>query len=146
MIYTIRPVERHDLEELVRLCSRHARYERVEYDTKAKAERLANAIFLEGCLHCWVVEYGNGLAGYCSFTFDYSTWDACRFLHMDCLYLDPPFRGKGIGEDIVMRLKATANENNCVNVQWQTPSFNESAIRFYKRIGATEKEKVRFFL
>jgi hypothetical protein len=31
-------------------------------------------------------------------------------------------------------------------LQWQTPVFNEKAIRFYHRMGATSKDKVRFFL
>jgi hypothetical protein len=31
-------------------------------------------------------------------------------------------------------------------VQWQTPAWNEGAIRFYDRIGAVSKEKLRFFL
>jgi ribosomal protein S18 acetylase RimI-like enzyme len=44
------------------------------------------------------------------------------------------------------KLKAIAKERNCVNVQWQTPIFNERAIKFYHRIGATGKEKLRFFM
>jgi uncharacterized protein YneR len=37
-----------------------------------------------------------------------------------------------------------AKEKGCVNVQWQTPVFNEKAIRFYERIGGKALDKKRF--
>jgi hypothetical protein len=43
-------------------------------------------------------------------------------------------------------LRDIAREKNCVNIQWQTPVFNKRAIKFYNRIGATGKDKVRFTL
>jgi len=51
-----------------------------------------------------------------------------------------------IGEKIFDNLKEIAILNDCVNIQWQTPAFNERATKFYKRIGGTGKDKVRFFI
>ena len=82
--------------------------------------------------------------GYATFTFDFSTWDAGHFLHMDCLYLDENYRGFGIGEDIIRRIIAYAKKENCVSVQWQTPSFNERAIRFYSKFNVKMMDKKRF--
>jgi RimJ/RimL family protein N-acetyltransferase len=39
-----------------------------------------------------------------------------------------------------------AKEANAHHIEWQTPVFNERAIKFYERIGATSKEKLRFTL
>jgi RimJ/RimL family protein N-acetyltransferase len=44
-----------------------------------------------------------------------------------------------------MEIARLALNLSCVNVQWQTPTWNEPAIRFYQRLGAKSKQKVRFF-
>lgn len=145
--YSIRPCQPADLTVLVQLCHQHARYEQAAYEGAGKEERLHQALFGEHpSLHCWIVEAVGQPAGYATFTFDYSTWDAGYFLHLDCLYLEPGYRGQGIGETLLRRLQQLAAEKGCVNVQWQTPDFNEGAIRFYKRMGGTGREKVRFIL
>ncbi len=145
--YIIRDCEPSDLPVLVELCGKHAAHERAEYNPEGKADRLQLALFSEPKkLNCWVVEIEKKLAGYCSFTFDYSTWSASWFIYMDCLYLDPDFRSMGIGDKIIKRLKLLAHEKGDIKIQWQTPVFNERAIKFYRRIGAFEKEKIRFYL
>ena len=55
-------------------------------------------------------------------------------------------RGFGIGEKLVNRMKLETQKLGCDLIQWQTPDFNERAIKFYKRIGATSKSKERFYL
>ena len=67
-------------------------------------------------------------------------------MYMDCLYLEEEIRGFGIGEALIEKLKQIGTAKNCINIQWQTPEFNSRAIKFYHRIGATGKDKVRFFL
>lgn len=42
-----------------------------------------------------------------------------------------------------MEIASLAYRLGCVNVQWQTPVWNERAIRFYQRLGGKGKEKVR---
>lgn len=93
-----------------------------------------------------MIDIGTEIAGYFSYTFDFLTWDAQTFLYLDCLYLKQNFRGLKIGEKVFGKLKQIRQENNCVNIQWQTPSFNERAIKFYNKIGATGKDKRRFFI
>lgn len=145
MEYKIRAVQAQDLPTLVELCRKHAEYEQAIYDSINKEKLLAEALFAESpILFCQVVESNQQLVGYASYTFDYSTWDAGIFLYLDCLYLEPECRGLGIGEEIMQKLKEIAQQNACVNIQWQTPDFNTRAIGFYERIGGVGKNKVRF--
>ena len=146
MNYIIRDCTPYDLPALVELCSKHAAYERADYDPTGKIENLNLALFTEPKpLNCWVVEIDQKLGGYCSFTYEYSTWSASYFIYMDCLYLDEEYRGHGIGEELIKKLNVIAKEGG-LKLQWQTPVFNERAIKFYRRQGAQEKEKVRFYL
>ncbi len=147
MEYLIRPCQKNDLPALIDLCQKHSAYEGAFYNPEGKEDCLKKAIFSDSPkLFCQVIEIVGQVKGYFSFTFDYSTWDAQTFLYLDCLYLEPECRGMKIGETIFAELKSIAKEHHCVNIQWQTPSFNERAIKFYIRIGATGKDKVRFFI
>lgn len=145
--YQIREIKKNDLDELMLLIEEHTDYEQAVYSGEGKKERLQTELFRENKqLHCWVIETNNEVNGFCSFTYDYSTWDAAFFIYMDCLYLRSSFRGMGIGSVILAKLKALAAEKQCVNVQWQTPDFNAPAIAFYKKNGALSKDKIRFTL
>jgi GNAT superfamily N-acetyltransferase len=147
MKYLIRDCQPKDLNVLVDLCQKHADYERATFDPIGKEDGLKNALFNEQPkLFCLVVEANKTIVGYASYTFDFSTWDAATFMYLDCLYLEENIRGFGIGEAIIEKLKQIATAKNCINIQWQTPKFNEKAIKFYHRIGSTGKDKVRFFL
>ncbi|MDJ1486179.1 GNAT family N-acetyltransferase [Cytophagaceae bacterium YF14B1] len=147
MSYHFRICQLEDIDALLILCQEHAEYEQTNYKLEGKKEVFQKLLSLENPpLHCWIVEDGREIIGYFTYTFDFSTWDAGYFLHLDCLYLKPFCRGKGIGYSIMQWLKKIAVERSCVNIQWQTPVFNENAIRFYKCIGGKGKEKVRFSL
>jgi GNAT superfamily N-acetyltransferase len=147
MNYIIRPCEEKDLPDLVKLCKAHAEYEKAEYSVDGKEQGLREGIFGDPKrLHVWIVEVDGKPEGFTSFTFDFSTWEASSFLYMDCLYLNEICRGKGIGTEIMNRIRKVAKEKNCVNIQWQTPEFNAMAIRFYVGLGSVGKQKMRFFM
>jgi len=145
--YLIREIKENDLDKLMLLIGEHTAYEKAYFTATGKKERLKTELFETGSqLNCWVIEIDQEVIGFCSFTFDYSTWDAAYFIYMDCLYIRSQFRGLGIGSVILEKLRKLAIEKDCVNVQWHTPDFNAPAIKFYKKNGASSKNKVRFTL
>jgi GNAT superfamily N-acetyltransferase len=147
MEYLIRSCCVDDVPALVLLCEKHAVYENAYYDSIDKLTLLSRALFADKPkLFCLVVESERNIVGYASYTFDFSTWNAAPFLHVDCLYLEPEYRGHGIGEVIIAKMKDIAVQHGCAELQWQTPVFNHKAIKFYKRMLATGKEKMRFTL
>lgn len=147
MEYLIREFEERDIQKLVQLCERHARYEGASYDCTNKEKLLLNALTsATPPLKCLIVEVRQQVIGYTTYGLNFSTWEAKYFLHMDCLYLDEGFRGFGIGNEIISRLKAQAKHLGCELLQWQTPTSNVDAIRFYNRLGAISLDKKRFFL
>jgi ribosomal protein S18 acetylase RimI-like enzyme len=145
--YTIRQAEPKDLDQLIDLCEAHAEYENSAYTRDGKAEKLAKHLFSDSTgLVCYVAVSGDKLLGYISFIKQFSTWSAAHYVYMDCLYLLPEARNFGIGKALMDKTIAYAKAENCVEVQWQTPSTNVDAIRFYERTAAHTKSKVRFFL
>lgn len=143
----IRDAKKEDVNRLIDLCALHAAYEKSDYDRTGKAEKLQNALFSGNpMIFCWVVVKGEQIIGYVSLTPQYSTWDAETYLYLDCLFIEEGHRGSGIGATIMKKIKQFCALKGFNQVQWQTPNFNYRAIKFYKREGATSKEKVRFFL
>jgi len=144
----IRPVRPDDLARLVALCAEHAEYEQLSYSNNGQQQRLQTALFsLPARLFMWVVANDNdSLHGYLSATVDYSTWSAAPFVYMDCLYLTEDLRGQGIGRQLMSTLIDFAKQQQCAEIQWQTPPDNQLGIGFYQHIGAESLTKIRFTL
>lgn len=134
-----------DARVLLALCAEHATYERAAFAIDGKCDALRAA--LDACpprLFAWLAERDGTAVGYASASFEYSTWGACEYLHMDCLYLREDARGAGVGPALFDALVAHARAHDCAELQWQTPAWNVGAIRFYARLGAIGAEKIRF--
>jgi GNAT superfamily N-acetyltransferase len=147
MNYIIEQPKKEEINQLVSLCAAHALFEKCEYDSKEKHERLLKDIFAnDPKLQCRVAVVDETYVGYITWMKQYSTWNAAEYLYMDCLFLDDEYRSNGIGVNLVVEMKKFGKENNIYEIQWQTPDFNKRAIKIYSRIGATSLSKERFFL
>jgi len=143
----IRFVKQLDLEELVNLCEAHALYEKADFSKEDIKENLQKHLFAQTpTLYCLVVELNSTLIGYATYMKQFSTWDANFYVYMDCLFLNEKSRGLGLGEKLMNTIKEESIKLGCDLIQWQTPTFNSGAIKFYNRIGAYSKDKERFFL
>ncbi len=143
----IRFVEKEDINQLIDLCEAHSLYEKCIYNREGKREGLLNDLFSKTPkLYCLVVEKDQKLIGYATYMQQYSTWDTCEYIYMDCLFIKDTERGFGLGELLVKEIQLEGKKRGCSLVQWQTPTFNTRAIKFYERIGASSKDKKRFFL
>lgn len=143
----IRWARPEDMADLASLCAEHAEYERSSFDPAGKEEALTRLLFAtDARLKCLVAVENAQLIGYATFSVEVSTWDADRYMHMDCLFLRPEARNKGIGRALMRRIAQEALAQGVIRMQWQTPSFNVDAIRFYDRLGPEKKEKYRMFL
>lgn len=144
---TIRPPKESEIEEIINLCAGHAAYEKSEYDPTGKVEQLTLHLFGDQpSLFCLLALIDDKIVGYATYMKQFSTWDAGHYIYMDCLYLNEEARGHGIGQKLIERIQLEGKNLGCSLIQWQTPSFNTRAIKFYERIGALGKSKERYFL
>lgn len=65
----------------------------------------------------------------------YSTWKG-QAMYLEDLIVTEELRGKGIGTMLVERLKTEALDRGWNRIIWQVLDWNETAIRFYRRLGA----------
>ncbi len=137
-----------DLPRLEELVHEHIAYERSAPRPAGLAALLGPQLFAEDA-RLWVLlaETPDGtVAGYAACSSEFAFWDARYYLHMDCLYLAEAARGQGLGAALVDGVAGLARELGLDQVQWQTPEWNEGAIRFYDRLGATGHPKLRYSL
>lgn len=145
-IVELRHPAREDLPALVELIAEHAAFEHAP-PPAVSTRSLEDVLFSPTpVLHCWMAVSDNAVAGYMTATCEYSTWSGRHFLHMDCLYVRARYRNRGIGARLIGVLPELAAARGIVEIQWQTPHWNEDAARFYRRLGAVESMKRRFAL
>ena len=143
----IRFAKLEDIDNIIAQCELHAIFEKAPYSKDRKAEKLAFDLFSNNPkLYCLVVECDEQIIGYATYMVQYATWDASEYIYMDCLFVEEVYRGIHIGENLFNKIKTEGKKLGCELIQWQTPTFNTRAMKFYKRIGAKSRSKERFFL
>jgi GNAT superfamily N-acetyltransferase len=136
-----------DIPDLVQLIHEHTAFERAAPPSDDLAARLSGILFAPAPrLYALVAERDGALLGYSTASLEMSTWRGNEFLHMDCLYLREDARGSGVGGMLLDAVRRLAIDLGVAEVKWQTPQWNEAAIRFYDRTGAVTQAKQRFTL
>jgi len=75
-------------------------------------------------------------AGFALFFHNYSTFLGRRGLYLEDLFVQPQYRGLGIGKQLLAELAKIAVQRNCGRMEWAVLNWNEPAINFYKSLGA----------
>ncbi|MEM1178232.1 MAG: GNAT family N-acetyltransferase [Acidobacteriota bacterium] len=146
----IRPLDvdqNADFDILLDLCKEHAEYERLGFRRGDQPTRWRRHL-AQGRLRILFAEVqgdpAGEVVGYAATSLEYSTWAAREYLHLDCLYVRESARGLGVGTRLLDAAKDHARDAGCCEIQWQTPPWNEKAVGFYHRRGATSLPKLRF--
>lgn len=59
-----------------------------------------------------------------------------RVIYLEELFCEEPCRGTGVGYALMQKLCEIAKEMDCVKIEWKCLTENNSAIRFYEKLGA----------
>ena len=137
MSLQIRAGERADVPLIAELIRGLARYERLEPEVTMTEEKLERALFGERrYAETLIAEDGEGAVGFALFFHNFSTFLAQPGIYLEDLFVLPEHRGSGIGRALLERLAQVAVERGCGRLEWAVLDWNESAIRFYERLGA----------
>jgi GNAT superfamily N-acetyltransferase len=141
----IRQARTTDCSDLLALIAEHAAFER-SAATLVRSDLLGILSGETGPVHLIVAAVQGQLLGYAAVTFDFSLWRARRWAHLDCLFVSAASRGQSIGTKLLGRAVTLARQTGADRIEWQTPAWNERAIRFYERQAAVPEHKIRFGL
>jgi GNAT superfamily N-acetyltransferase len=133
-IRAARPEDAHKLYQMIRDL---AAYERAEHCVKVSAEQLCQQLSESNPpFQCAICEFGNEPAGFALYFYAYSTWEGTRTLYLEDLYVRPIFRGMKVGAALMLFVARIARQTQCNRFEWSVLDWNESAIGFYKKLGA----------
>jgi GNAT superfamily N-acetyltransferase len=135
---TIRAAEGRDTEVLLCLIREHAAYEGQADVCVVTEPALRSALFGPRPLaEAIVAEEAGEPVGFALFFPYFSPYPGVPGLFMELLYVVPELRRQGIGQALLRRVARIAVERGAGRLEWGVLKANESAIRFYTRLGAT---------
>ena len=77
------------------------------------------------------------VVGFALFFTNFSTFLGQPGLYLEDLYVQPDHRGQGVGKALLQHLGALAVARGCGRFEWSVLDWNENAIEFYEKMGAT---------
>ena len=114
-----------------------AEFEKLSNDVLASEEFLTKTLFGKNPVaNVLLAYYGNEPAGFAVYFYNFSTFVGKPGLYLEDVFVKQHFRGKGIGKAIMIRLAQIAVEKDCGRFEWAVLDWNNSAIDFYKKLGA----------
>lgn len=138
MAATIRAATAGDVSAMHALMYQLAQFEKLTHLFTGTPELLADALFgAHPAAEALVADDAGKIVGYALFFHNYSTFLGRRGLYLEDLYIEPTQRGTGLGTAMLRKLAAIAVERQCARFEWSVLDWNEPAIRFYEKMGAT---------
>ena len=135
-----------DLPQILTFIKALAEYERLADAVVATEEGLRNSLFgARPYAECIIARFEGQPAGFALFFHNFSTFLGRPGIYLEDLFVNPELRGKGIGRALLQRLAQLALERNCGRLEWSVLDWNQSAIGFYKSIGAVSLDEWTIF-
>jgi GNAT superfamily N-acetyltransferase len=136
--FELRPAQVQDVPAIVGLITELAEFEHLTHLLKVTPDTLRPHLFGDKpAAESWVAVVDGRIVGFALFFTNFSTFLGKPGLYLEDLYIQPAFRSLGLGKALLGRLGALAVERGYGRFEWSVLDWNEPAIRFYEKMGAT---------
>lgn len=133
----IREATDGDVPLILSLIRKLAEYEKLAHEVVATEDGLREGLFGERrYAEVLIAEHDGAPAGFALFFHNFSTFLGKPGIYLEDLYVNPAFRGAGIGKKLLVHLASLAKRRGCGRLEWWVLDWNEPAIGFYRSIGA----------
>ncbi len=135
--FKIRPACLEDVPVILQLIHDLATYERAPDEVSATEEQLVEVLFGEKpAAEVLLAFEEESPVGFAVYFYNFSTWLGRPGLYLEDLFVKPEKRGKGYGRALLIELAKIARDRCCCRMEWAVLDWNESAIKFYRSLGA----------
>jgi GNAT superfamily N-acetyltransferase len=140
----IRAATEADVPLILAFICELAAYEKLSAEVTATEDQLRATLFgpgrfAEALLAC----ADDQPVGFAIFFHNYSTFLAQPGLYLEDLYVQPAFRGRGLGKLLITTIARIAVERGCGRFEWTVLDWNKPSIEFYENLGAEMKANWR---
>ncbi len=142
----IRDAVQADLPKILQFIKDLAEYEKAPNEVVLSISDLDQSLFgANSQVYCLIAELENEVTGFAVWHLNYSTWLGKHGIYLEDLYIDPKYRGQGHGKALLRKLAQICVERGYKRLQWWVLDWNQSAIDFYKSIGAEPMDQWTVF-
>ena len=142
----IAPAREADVPLVLAFIRKLAEYEKLAQQAVATEADIRSALFgARPAAECAIAWLGGEPAGFALYFQNFSTFAGRPGLYLEDLFVDPPFRGQGIGKALLLYLARLARERGCARLEWAVLDWNQPAIDFYRGLGAVPLEQWTVF-
>jgi GNAT superfamily N-acetyltransferase len=140
------PASENDVAALLRMIRHEAEYERLTEGFAATEQKLSQALFGPRPLaEAAIARVADQPVGFAVYFTTFSTFQAQAGIYLEDLFVEEPWRGKGIGRKLLAHVAGVAVVRGCPAIHWGVLKWNEPAIRFYHNIGAEQLDAWHHF-
>lgn len=136
--FTVRAAELRDVDPIVGLIRELAEFEKLTHLLQVSPQTLRPHLFGDKPVaEALVAETEGRVVAFALFFTNFSTFLSKPGLYLEDLYVQPAQRGSGIGRALLSRLGAIAVARGYGRFEWSVLDWNQNAIDFYEKMGAT---------
>jgi len=141
----LRMAAEKDVPVILQLILELAEFEGVRDQIRSTEEGLKDVLFERHIADALIAELDGVPVGFAIWAYSFSTFTGKPTLYIDDLYVQEPYRGRGIGSRIFSRIAEIACEKDCARVDWYCMETNVSGKDYYHKMGAEEIEWFKVF-
>lgn len=135
--FQIRQATEQDVPLVLSFIRQLAEYERMSDEAVMTEEILRRSLFGPRPFAEVLLGYADEKpVTFAVFFHNFSTFLGRPGMYLEDLFVIPEMRGRGFGKAMLVELARIARERNCGRFEWSVLDWNESAIGFYKKLGA----------
>lgn len=137
MTLEIRAVQPGDEALVLGFIRKLADYEKLLHEVEATEEDLRAALFgpVPRC-QCDLALWNGAPAGFALWFYNFSTFAGKAGIYLEDLFVEPEYRGKGIGKALLKHLARRCVAEDLPRLQWWVLDWNEPSIAVYESLGA----------
>ena len=140
--FQIRQATEQDVPLVLSFIRQLAEYERLSHEAVMTEEILRRSLFGPRPFAEVLLGYADEKpVAFAVFFHNFSTFLGRPGLYLEDLFVIPEMRGHGFGKAMLVELAGIARERNCGRFEWSVLDWNESAIGFYKKLGAVPMDE-----
>jgi GNAT superfamily N-acetyltransferase len=133
----VQPATPDDVELVCALIRELAEYEQLAHACVVTTDALREQLFgARPAAECLIGLVDGVPQGFALFFTSFSTFLCRPGIWLEDLYVRPAARGAGLGRALLVRLARIAVERGCGRLEWTVLDWNESALGFYRALGA----------
>jgi GNAT superfamily N-acetyltransferase len=142
MTFSITPLPRAEIPDLLEMIRELAGFEHLEHEVQATVELLDRALFgPESVAGALLARCGEELAGYAIYFFTFSSFIGRVGVWLEDLYVRPAYRRQGLGRALLDQVAEIAAQRDCGRFEWAALRWNRNALRFYQNLGARQLDE-----